>query len=117
MFAAFLSILASGATFPGPLARHYQGKEEIWGGPQEGTYHIWCRRSDCNGFCSWHSSTAALLSRMRASSLWISSGKVITAWLGPWTPWATILDQKNSKGLCVFSSNGPGYMEQKLWSL
>lgn len=100
-FAAFLSIgaqgehsfLDSGTTFPGP-------REGDLGWSLEDTYHIWCRRSDCNGFCSWHSSTAALLSRMRASSLWVSSGKVITAWLGSWTPWATILDQ-NSKGPCV----------------
>lgn len=74
--------------------------KETWGGPLEDTYHIWCRMSDCNGFCSWHSSTAALLSRMRPSSLWASSGKVSTAWLGSWTPWATILDQ-NTKGPCV----------------
>lgn len=53
------------------------GRPSRWG-----TYHIWYRKSDCSGLCSWHSSRAALLSLIRASSLWLSSGRVIAAWQG-----------------------------------
>lgn len=65
-----------------------------------GTYHIWYRKSDCNGHGSWHSSRAALLSLIRASSLWFSSGSAVTAWqvrgtMGNRSAWDT-------KGSCIF---------------
>lgn len=89
MFAACSSNLSSTeAQTPGvpglpakDPCRCHKGKEMgqlSW----QGTYHIWCRRLDCNGLGFWHSSRAALLSLINASSLWFSSGSTITAWQG-----------------------------------
>lgn len=63
-----------------PSDSHHAGDKPGSGGG--GAYHIWCRKSDCRGLRSWHSSRAALLSLIRASSLWLSSGSSITAWQG-----------------------------------